>query len=117
MNSTNDTLALTLWILSELLGEILASLIYILPLLGAVVILNIVFLWIFHRRIKNWSRRPQHGIIANILSCIIEPHEVYVLGYINGRISWAKSRKETVLWKAIHLLARQYFWIKNKFAR
>ena len=117
MNSTNDTLALTLWILSELLGEIFASLVYLLPILGAVVILNVVFLWIFHRRTENWSRRPQHGIIANILSCIIEPHEVYVLGYINGRISWAKSRKETVLWKAIHLLAREYFWIKNKFAR
>ena len=98
MNSTNDTLALTLWILSELLGEILASLIYILPLLGAVVILNIVFLWIFHRRIEGW-------------------HEILVLGYIGARITWAKGTWEERQWKVIHLLARQYFWIKNKFAR
>ena len=98
MNSTNDTLALTLWILSELLGEILASLIYILPLLGAVVILNIVFLWIFHNRTKDW-------------------HEIFVLGYIGARITWAKGTWEERLWKAAHLLARQYFWIKNKFAR
>ena len=98
MNSTNDTLALTLWILSELLGEILTSLIYILPLLGAVVILNIVFLWIFHNRTKDW-------------------HEILVLGYIGARITWAKGTLEERQWKAIHLLARQYFWIKNKFAR
>lgn len=98
MNSTNDTLALTLWILSELLGEILTSLIYILPLLGAVVILNIVFLWIFHRRTEGW-------------------HEIFVLGYIGARITWAKGTWEARQWKAIHLLARQYFWIKNKFAR
>lgn len=98
MNSINDTLALTLWILSELLGEILASLIYILPLLGAVVILNIVFLWIFHNRAKDW-------------------HEILVLGYIGARITWAKGVWEERQWKAIHLLARQYFWIKNKFAR
>lgn len=117
MNSTNDTLALTLWILSELLGEILASLIYILPLLGAVVILNIVFLWIFHRRIRDWSTRQQRGILATILSCIVQPHEIYVLGYINGRITWATTRREALLWRAVHLLARQYFWIKNKFAR
>lgn len=98
MNSTNDTLALTLWILSELLGEIFASLVYILPLLGAVVILNIVFLWIFHKRIEGW-------------------HEILVLGYINARITWTKDKHTTLLWKGVHLLARQYFWIKNKFAR
>ena len=98
MNDFHDALELTLWILSELLVEIYRSVAIVMPLLGFVVIVNLVFLWIFHKRIEGW-------------------HEIFVLGYINARITLAKEQHIILLWKGVHLLARQYFWIKNKFAR
>ena len=48
MSDIHDTLALTLWIMSELLGEFFQTMSFVFPVLGVLFLLNLIFLLIFH---------------------------------------------------------------------
>lgn len=98
MSDIHDTLALTLWIMSELLGEFFQTVAFVFPVLGVLFLLNLVFLLIFHIKTRYW-------------------HEIFVFAGIDGKIVGAKNKYRRFFWQSIHKLARQYFWIRSKFAR
>ena len=95
MNDVHDALALTLWIMSELLGEFFQTICYVFPLLGVLFFINLVFLWIFHRKASGWL-------------------EILVFSYINGNIIASENKFRRFFWECVHKLAREYYWLRSK---
>lgn len=95
MNDVHDALALTLWIMSELLGEFFQTICYVFPLLGVLFFINLVFLWVFHKKASGWL-------------------EILVFSYINGNIIASENKFRCFFWECVHKLAREYYWLRSK---
>ena len=99
MKTSRITLALTLWILLGLFSEIFQFSVYVYGFTLLVMLVNLIFLWIFHRNVKYF-------------------YEFMVFMYISGRIVYNQNNKfRHAFWNAVYLLAREYYWLKSKFAR
>ena len=99
MKTKRLALALTLWILLGLLSEIFQFSVFVYGFTALAFFLNLVFLVILHHKAEGWP-------------------EFVIFGYINGKIVCNYNNKfRRFFWECAHKLAREYYWLKFKFAR